>query len=169
MPGASVELIGAEKVRRRLDKLVRAGQDAAPLMRDIGEHVLTSTRDRFDSQTTPDGTPWEPLSDNAKRRKQRNKDKILTLDGDLRVNLAYRTGRDSVEIGSPFVYAGTRKLGALQGAFGTTGGADPVGQHPHAPVPRPVHRGPRRNRGTGAEIPRRGSEAMNRRRHISEE
>ena len=116
MPGASVELIGAEKVRRRLDKLVRAGQDAAPLMRDIGEHVLTSTRDRFDSQTAPDGTPWEPLSDDTKRRKQRNKDKILTLDGDLRGNLAYRAGRDSVEIGSPSVYAGTHQFGALQGA-----------------------------------------------------
>ena len=35
-PGASVELTGAEKVRRRFDKLVR---DAASLMRDIGERV----------------------------------------------------------------------------------------------------------------------------------
>ena len=51
MPGASmkVELVGAEKVRRRLDELVRDGQGATPLMRDIGEHVLNATRDRFDS------------------------------------------------------------------------------------------------------------------------
>ena len=135
MPGASVELIGAEKVRRRLDKLVRAGQDAAPLMRDIGEHVLTSTRDRFDSQTAPDGTPWEPLSDDTKRRKKRNKDKILTLDGDLRGNLAYRAGRDSVEIGSPSVYAGTHQFGALHGAFGATSrnGPIPWGDIPERP------------------------------------
>ncbi len=93
MPGASmkVEMIGAEKVRRRLDEIVRDSQDATPLMRDIGEHVLNATHDRFDSQTDPAGNPWEPLSDNTKRRKKRNGDKILTLDGDLRGNPCRRT------------------------------------------------------------------------------
>ena len=43
-----VEVVGAMEVRRRLDDLARAGRDAAPLMRDIGEHVLNGTRDRFD-------------------------------------------------------------------------------------------------------------------------
>ena len=137
MPGASmkVEMIGAEKVRRRLDELVRDGQDATPLMRDIGEHVLNATRDRFDSQTDPDGNPWEPLSDLTKERKPRNRDKILTLDGDLRGNLAYRADRDSVEIGSPSIYAGTHQFGALQGAFGTTsrGGPIPWGDIPKRP------------------------------------
>ena len=51
MTGASmkVEVVGAREVRRRLDNLVRAGGDAAPLMRDIGEHMLNATRDRFSS------------------------------------------------------------------------------------------------------------------------
>ena len=84
MTGASmkVEVVGAREVRRRLDNLVRAEGDAAPLMRDIGERVLNATRDRFSSMTDPDG--GAPLSDAAKRRKKRNADKILTLDGDLR-------------------------------------------------------------------------------------
>ena len=90
MSGASVELIDAEKVCRCLDKLVR---DATPLMRDIGEHVLNTTRDRFDSQTDPDGNP--PLSDNTRRHKKRNADKILTLDGDLRGNLTCRARKRS--------------------------------------------------------------------------
>ena len=53
MTGASmkVEMVGAKEVRRRLDNLVRAGGDAAPLMRDIGERVLNATRDRFSSMT----------------------------------------------------------------------------------------------------------------------
>ena len=128
MTGASmkVEVIGEAKVRRRLDNLVRAGRDAAPLMRDIGEHVLNATRDRFDSMTDPDGDPWAPLSDATKRRKKRNADKILTLDGDLRGNLTYRADRDSVEIGSPSVYAGTHQFGAARGAFGTTSRGGPI-------------------------------------------
>ena len=80
------QLIGAEKVRRPLDEFVRDGQDATPLMHDIGEHVLNATRDRFDSQTDPASNPWEPLSDNTRQRKKRNRDKILTLDSDLRGN-----------------------------------------------------------------------------------
>ena len=128
-------MIGAEEVRRRLDSLVRDGRDATPLMRDIGEHLLNTTRDRFDSQTDPDGNPWAPLSDDTKRRKKRNADKILTRDGDLRGNLAYRTGRDAVEIGSPSIYAGTHQHGALKGAFGTTsrGGPIPWGDIPARP------------------------------------
>ena len=124
MTGArmKVEVIGEEKVRRRLDNLVRASRDAAPLMRDIGEHVLNATRDRFSSMTDPDS--GAPLSDATKRRKKRNADKILTLDGDLRGT--YRAARDSVEVGSPSVYAGTHQFGAARGAFGTTSRGGPI-------------------------------------------
>lgn len=83
----------------------------------------------FDSQTAPDDTPWEPLTDNAKRRRQRNKDKTLARDGDLRGNPAYRAGRDSVEIDQRLplpVYAGTHRFGALKGAFGTTSRGVPI-------------------------------------------
>ena len=84
-------------------------------MRDIGEHALDATRDRFSSMTDP-----APLSDAAKPRKKRNADKILALDGDLRGNLTYRADRDSVEVGSPGIYAGAHQFGAVRGASGTT-------------------------------------------------
>ena len=95
-------------------------------MRDIGEHLLNTTRERFSSQTAPDGTPWAPLSEDYKRTKPRNQDKILTLYGILRGQLTYRAARDEVAIGSPTIYAGTHQFGAERGAFGTTARGAPI-------------------------------------------
>ncbi len=107
------------EVRRTLDRLAAAGTDLTPAMRDIGEHLLNSTRERFASETSPDGTPWAPLTEATKARKRRNRDKILTRDGFLRGNLAYRADADSVEVGSPSIYAGTHQFGAPAGSFGS--------------------------------------------------
>ena len=111
-----VEFDDAE-VRRALDRLAKAGADLTPAMREIGEVLLNSARERFSDQTSPDGTPWAPLSEQTRARKPRNKDKVLTLDGHLRGTLAFRAGADSVEVGSPLVYAGTHQFGAPAGSF----------------------------------------------------
>ena len=105
------------EVRTALNRLLRAGRDMTPLMRDIGEHLLTTTRERFADETAPDGTPWAPLTESTKRRKRRNAGKILTERGFLRGNLTYRAGPDEVLVGSPSIYAGTHQFGAARGAF----------------------------------------------------
>ena len=110
-----VEFDDAE-ARRALDRLARAGADLAPAMQEIGEVLVSSAKDRFSSQTSPDGTPWAPLSEHTKARKKRNKDKVLTLEGHLR-GIVARPGADSVEVGSPLVYAGTHQFGAPAGSF----------------------------------------------------
>lgn len=98
MPGASmkVEVIGEEKVRRRLDNLVRAGRDAAPFgARYRNAHAQCHLRPlRGRIRTAIHG-------DVLRRRKTRNADKSLIRDGDL----TCRPDRDSVEIGSPSVCA----------------------------------------------------------------
>ena len=114
------------EVRRALDRLARAGTDLAPAMRDIGEHLLHSTRERFSDQTSPGGTPWAPLTEATKQRKRRNRDKILTRDGFLRGTLTYQADADSVEVGSPLIYAGTHQFGAKKGAFGSTAKGAPI-------------------------------------------
>lgn len=111
-----------KQVRTALNRLLAAGRDMTPLMRDIGEHLLNTTRERFVDQKAPDGTPWAALSDTTKRRKRRNVGKILTERGFLRGNLAYQTGPTSVRVGSPSIYAGTHQFGAAMGAFGSTAG-----------------------------------------------
>ena len=105
-------------------------------MRDIGEYLLRTTRDRFDEEEAPDGAPCAPLSTSYRVRKRRNAGKVLTLDGHFRGNLAYRAGRDQVEVGSLSIYAGTHQFGAEKGAFGTTSRGDPI---PWRDIPaRPV-------------------------------
>ena len=111
------------EVRRALDRLARAGTDLAPAMRDIGEN---STRERFSDQTSPHGTPWAPLTEATKARKKRNQDKILTRDGFLRGTLTYQADADSVEVGSPLIYAGIHQFGAKKGAFGSTAKGAPI-------------------------------------------
>ena len=109
-----------------LTRLRQASRDLTPAMRDIGEALLNSTRERFNTETDPDGNKWADLKDSTKARKPRNKDKILTRDGDLRRELSYREGPDFVEIGSPRVYASTMQFGAEAGAFGATAQGQPI-------------------------------------------
>ena len=115
-----------ERARRAFRRAIAAGADMRPAMLGIGELLLRSTRRRFDTRQSPQGAPWAPLSENYRRRKRRNRDKILTLDGYLRGGLNYRAGRDYVEIGSDRIYASTHQFGAEQGEFGATGGGKPI-------------------------------------------
>ena len=127
MAGARIEItVDDAEIRRALGKLNGAVKDMTPVMRDIGEHLLNTTRERFVDQKAPDGTHWAPLSRTTKRRKRRNRDKILTERGFLRGNLTYRADVKSVRVGSPSIYAGAHQLGAERGAFGTTGSGRPI-------------------------------------------
>ena len=67
MTGArlTIEVDGLAAVRKSLGKLIAAGHDATPLMGSIGEGLLKSTRERFATETDPDGRPWAPLSRQA--------------------------------------------------------------------------------------------------------
>ena len=115
-----------KQAQAALKMLAAAGGDMTPAMRDIGEHLLNTTRERFNAEEAPDGTPWAPLSAATGARKRRNRDKILTERGFLRGNLDYRADATSVVIGSPSIYAGTHQLGAEKGAFGLTGSGRPI-------------------------------------------
>ena len=127
MTGVRIRVeVDDRQVRAALNRLLAAGRDMTPFMRDIGEHLLNTTRERFVDQQAPDGTPWAPLSETTKRRKRRNIGKILTECGILRGNLAYEAGPTSVLVGSPSIYAGTHQFGADKGMFGSTAGGLPI-------------------------------------------
>ena len=106
-----------------------ANRDLSPLMRDVGEELLNSTRERFSSATAPDGSDWAKLSDVTIARKKKNRDRILVEEGgatSLSGQLVYRAGTDEVEIGSTKVYASTHQFGADKGAFGTNAAGRPI-------------------------------------------
>ena len=110
------------ELKAALKELAAKLNDLTPFFKDVGETLLNSTRERFRSQTDPEGRAWKdyaPLSPAYAARKPRNKDKILTLWGHLRGTLAKQADKDSLRIGSPLVYAATHQFGATKGSFGT--------------------------------------------------
>lgn len=123
----TIDVVGLDRTQKRLAGMVKAGRDLTPLMRDIGEYLLRTTRDRFEDERGPDGAPWQPLSEATRRRKRRNKDRILTESGHLGgPSLSYRASPSELLLGSSAVYAGTHQFGAKKGSFGATSKGEPI-------------------------------------------
>ena len=115
MAGASqpitLEIENTAEVKAAFLKLQRALQDLTPVFQDIGEAMLNVTRERFNTQTAPDGTPWKPLSPAYALVKKQNVAQILTLYGRLRGTLTYQAGPKEVRIGTPLIYGATHQFG----------------------------------------------------------
>ena len=96
-----------------LSGLVDAINDPSPLLAELGEYGLRSTRARFKTQTAPDGTAWAALQPRYQKEKRRNKNLILTLNGYLRGQMTWQlVGDRTVEIGSNLPYAAVHQFGA---------------------------------------------------------
>ena len=97
----------------RLAGLVERLDDPRGFLRNVGEHLLNSTRDRFKAEQDPDGRPWQRLRPATIRERERNgftPIQILTrhtLSG-LRHSINIRVGDDEVAIGTPGNYAAIR-------------------------------------------------------------
>ena len=76
--------INDAEIQAELKKLAAKLGDLTPFFKDVGETLLNSTRERFRTQTAPDGTAWAALSPAYRARKPSHKDKPLTLSGVLR-------------------------------------------------------------------------------------
>ena len=114
-----IRLDGEERVRDAFNRLIKASSDLGPVMRDLGEELTTTTRQRFVDQEGPDGKKWAPLTETTKKRKKRNRDKVLTESGHLSGSINYRAASGHVLIGSTRIYAGTHQFGAKKGSFGS--------------------------------------------------
>lgn len=112
MAGARVDFDG-KAATAGLRGLLAGIENPAPLLAQLGEYTLRTTRDRFKSQTAPDGTAWQALVPWYRKEKSQNKNRVLTLRGFLRGQLVSQVvnGR-SVEVGSNLVYAAAHQFGA---------------------------------------------------------
>ena len=96
-----------------LSGLVDAINDPSPLLAELGEYGLRSTRARFKTQTAPDGTAWAALQPWYQKEKRRNKNRILALNGYLRGQMTWQlVGDRTVEIGSNLPYSAVHQFGA---------------------------------------------------------
>ena len=114
MAGASIKVdykFSDKEVAKRLKALVNAGEDLEIAFTDIGEGLLNSTHERFDYEIDPDGNPWAGLYVDYQKRKKKNKDKILVLDGFMRDTLAYNADSQGLELGTNLIYGATHQFG----------------------------------------------------------
>ena len=103
--------INDAEIQAALNQLAAKLGDLTPFFKDVGETLLNSTRERFRTQTAPDGTAWAALSPAYRARKPSHKDKPLTLSGVLRGTLTKQVDKDSLRIGTPLIYGATHQFG----------------------------------------------------------
>lgn len=102
--------------------------DLTPVMQDLGEYLVDSTKRRFASGTAPDGSPWAPnslttlaryggLYKNAKKA-QAGKRPLIGETRRLSTEILALATASSVTVGSPLVYAGVQQFGAAKASLG---------------------------------------------------
>lgn len=115
---------------------VDRARNMRPVLAEIGDDMIESTKQRFTTATAPDGSAWAPnsestmarYSENFARKKngeftKANAAKIagkkpLTQGGHLGNRITYQLGDGTVSIGSSMVYAATQQFGAKSGEYG---------------------------------------------------
>lgn len=110
MAGVTLEF-ASQAVLTVITEAAEAMGNPDPMLRDMGEYLLIAHDARFASQTAPDGTPWQALSPRYQRRKRKNQDKILVLDGYLANTLRYQVGGGELVFGSNRPYAAIQHFG----------------------------------------------------------
>lgn len=111
MAGTSIKIdIQDRPVIEALDRLRAASVDLRPVLKVIGEHLVASTRQRFQTETDPEGNRWQALKPSTRSRKKHPK--ILTESHRLRGSIVYQlSGPNTLEVGTNVVYAAIHQLG----------------------------------------------------------
>lgn len=102
------------EVQRALQELLQRTGSLAPVLRDIGEHLVNTTRERFEAQKAPSGQPWAPLSSVTQQRKSRNANKVLIQDGDLMRDLVPSVNGNTLEVTNNRIYAAMQQFGGTK-------------------------------------------------------
>lgn len=106
----------SEAVARVLDEMQRKSIDLERPFRNLGEHLINTTQERFDTKQAPDGTPWAPLSPVTQKRKGHGR--ILEGEsGELARQFSYHADADRLEWGSLMEYAAMQQFGGSKSEF----------------------------------------------------
>jgi phage virion morphogenesis protein len=140
-------------LRRELKRLLAHLVDPSAALRETGEVLVASTRQRFHTETDPDGQRWDGNADSTllgylRRRQGLSKrrtasggrtltsrgatalgaKRVLTDRGHLADSIAYQllAGGQGVAVGTSRIYGATQQFGAERGAFGADRHARPI-------------------------------------------
>lgn len=95
-----LRLRGDRAFEAALGGLARGFDNLEPLMADFGVYLESSTIERFDAETAPDGTPWQQ----SVRAKEEG-GQTLTDSSQLRSSIHSEPANGSVRWGSNKIYA----------------------------------------------------------------
>lgn len=102
----SVAIDGVGRIEQRLNALARSFEDLSPLMDGIATYLESSTVDRFDSESAPDGSKWS-----ASKRAKEQGGKTLTDSARLRLSITGLGRSREAEVGTNVIYAGVHNDG----------------------------------------------------------
>lgn len=132
--------INDTEVNLALKALKTKLSNMTPVMEELGEIMVNSTKERFVKGVSPDGGAWAPKSQTTIDAYKKRGDRVdfrplFGPSGALSQQIHYQATATSLEWGSSLIYAATQQYGASKGAFGTTsrGGAIPWGNIPARP------------------------------------
>lgn len=138
MATRTITFDGAEALAA-LDQLAARLGNLTPVMQDLGEYLVASTKARFAAGAGPDGARWAANSPVTLARYLGNYGGMFKRDGTLSKRGAARAGAKrpligetrrlsgeihavvtaaSVTVGSSLVYAGVQQFGAPKGSLG---------------------------------------------------
>ena len=106
--------------------------DLTPVMNQIGEYLVMSTKERFPTGTGPDGAKWAPKSPTTLARYGARKSNrvdtrpLFGPSGLLSSQIHHEAGPSQVEVGSNLVYAAVQQFGAGKGQFGKMANGSPI-------------------------------------------
>lgn len=115
------------EVTRMLQRLIDAGGNPRPALKEIGEELVESTKKRFETESGPDGTPWKRNSEVTKKRKKGRDQPLTGETGTLMDQINYQlTGNDTLDVGSPTIYAAMQQFGGTKEEFPSLWGDIPA-------------------------------------------
>lgn len=96
----------------RLDELKKVPARAAD---GVAKYWLNSLKRRFNAMESPEGVPWEPLSEKYKATKPAAvRDKILVLSGRLKGSFTYAVSQQRIAFMTTVPYAATHQFGSAK-------------------------------------------------------
>lgn len=108
-----VSFNGAAAAETELNALMERTRDMNGALQSIGRRLVKVTRDRFGSQTDPDGKPWTPLSALTVALRGGSRRPILTRSGRLQGSVIYQVSEPRLELGSNTIDANVHQYGAV--------------------------------------------------------
>lgn len=114
--------INLNEIPEGLARLHAAMSDMSPVMQEIGELLVTSTKDRFKAGTAPSGAKWAAKSPATiaaylARKERADTRPLFGPSGDLSSQIFSDAGSDRVEWGSNMIYAAMMHFGGSKSAY----------------------------------------------------